>query len=38
MISMWQQNRMAIKAERYINWAKRRPECVGYISGAKYAE
>jgi HK97 family phage major capsid protein/HK97 family phage prohead protease len=38
MISMWQQNMMAIKAERYINWAKRRPECVGYISGAKYAE
>jgi HK97 family phage major capsid protein/HK97 family phage prohead protease len=38
MISMWQQNMMAIKAERYINWAKRRAECVGYISGAKYAE
>jgi hypothetical protein len=38
LISMWQQNMMAIKAERYINWAKRRPECVGYISGAKYAE
>jgi HK97 family phage major capsid protein len=38
LISMWQQNMMAIKAERYINWAKRRAECVGYISGAKYAE
>jgi HK97 family phage major capsid protein len=36
MVSMWQQNMMAIKAERYINWAKRRPDCVGYISGAKY--
>jgi HK97 family phage major capsid protein/HK97 family phage prohead protease len=38
MVSMWQQNMMAIKAERYINWAKRRVDCVGYISGAKYAE
>jgi HK97 family phage major capsid protein len=38
MISMWQQNMMAIKAERYINWAKRRADAVAYISGAKYAE
>jgi HK97 family phage major capsid protein len=38
MVSMWQQNMMAIKAERYINWAKRRADCVGFISGAKYAE
>jgi HK97 family phage major capsid protein len=38
LLSLWQHNMMAIKAERYINWAKRRPDCVGYISGAKYAE
>ena len=38
LLSLWQHNMMAIKAERYINWAKRRADCVGYISGAKYAE
>ena len=38
MISLWQQNMIAIKAERYINWAKRRATSVGMISGAKYAE
>jgi len=38
LLSLWQHNMMAIKAERYINWAKRRADCVAYISGAKYAE
>jgi HK97 family phage major capsid protein len=38
MISLWQNNMIAIKAERYINWAKRRSTSVGMISGAKYAE
>lgn len=38
MISLWQQNMIAIKAERYINWAKRRATSVAMISGAKYAE
>jgi HK97 family phage major capsid protein len=36
MVSLWQHNMVAIKAERYINWAKRRPDAVAYISGAKY--
>jgi HK97 family phage major capsid protein/HK97 family phage prohead protease len=36
LLSLWQHNMMAIKAERYINWAKRRAGAVAYISGAKY--
>lgn len=38
MVSMWQHNMMAIKAERYINWKLRRAEAVGFIQNAKYAE
>jgi len=37
LVSLWQQNLVAIKAERFINWLKRRPQAVGWISGAKYA-
>jgi HK97 family phage major capsid protein/HK97 family phage prohead protease len=35
--SMFQHNEIAIRAERYINWAKRRAAAVQYISGAAYA-
>jgi HK97 family phage major capsid protein len=35
--SMFQNNEIAIRAERYINWAKRRAAAVQYISGAAYA-
>jgi HK97 family phage major capsid protein/HK97 family phage prohead protease len=38
MVSMFQQNQVAIRAERYINWAKRRSTAVSYISNAKYFE
>jgi HK97 family phage major capsid protein len=38
MVSMWQHNMMAIKAERYINWKLRRAEAVGFIQNARYAE
>jgi HK97 family phage prohead protease len=38
MVSMWQHNMMAVKAERYINWTKRRSTAVGFIQNAKYAE
>jgi len=34
--SLWQQNLVGIRAERYITWAKRRPQAVAYISGANY--
>jgi HK97 family phage major capsid protein len=37
LVSLWQHNMMAIRAERYINWAKRRSTSVAYISSAKYA-
>jgi HK97 family phage major capsid protein/HK97 family phage prohead protease len=38
MVSMWQHNMVAIKAERYIRWEKARSTAVGFISAAKYAE
>lgn len=37
-VSMFQQNMVAIRAERYINWAKRRSTAVAYIQNAKYFE
>lgn len=38
LISMWQHNMIAIKAERYINWGKARSTAVDMIQGARYAE
>lgn len=38
MTSLWQQNLVGIRAERYITWARRRPQAVVYITGANYAE
>lgn len=38
MVSMFQQNMTAIRAERYINWVKRRSTAVQYISNARYFE
>jgi HK97 family phage major capsid protein len=35
-VSLWQHNMVAFKAERFINWKKRRAEAVQYISGANY--
>lgn len=36
--SLWQANMTALRAERFINWKKRRSTAVGYIGpGAKYA-
>lgn len=36
LTSLWQHNLMAIRAEREINWKKRRTDAVAYISNAKY--
>lgn len=36
MISLWQQNMIGLRAERYINWLKRRSAAVQYISGVTY--
>lgn len=38
MVSLWQQNQIGIRAERWVNWAKRRSTAVAYISNAKYFE
>ncbi len=37
MVSMFQTNSVAIRAERYINWAKRRAAAVQYVTGAQWA-
>lgn len=37
MVSLWQMNMVGIRAERFINWTKRRPGAVQYITGAAYA-
>lgn len=36
MVSLWQQNMIGLRAERFINWAKRRAAAVQYISGVQY--
>lgn len=35
-VSMWQNNMVALRVERYIYWARRRDEAVFYITGAGY--
>lgn len=37
MVSLWQMNMVGIRAERWINWVRRRPAAVAYISNANYA-
>jgi len=37
LVSMFQTNSMAIKAVRYVNWAKRRATAAAYIPNANYA-
>jgi len=36
MVSLWQMNLVGIRAERFINWTKRRPGAVQYIDSANY--
>lgn len=36
LVSLWQNNLVGIRAERFINWSKRRASAVQYIDGAKY--
>ena len=36
-VSLWQMNFVGLRAERWINWLKRRSTAVGYIQNAKYA-
>lgn len=36
MVSLWQRNLVGLRAERFINWQKRRANAVGYIDNAQY--
>lgn len=36
MVSLWQHNMVGIRAERFINWTKRRAGAVQYIDSVKY--
>jgi HK97 family phage major capsid protein/HK97 family phage prohead protease len=36
LVSLWQTNRIAVRAERYINWKPRRDDAVYYITAADY--
>ena len=36
LVSLWQTNSVGIRAERYINWAKRRPQAVQYLTGVEW--
>lgn len=36
LVSLWQNNLVGLRAERFINWKRRRIEAVGYITGAAY--
>lgn len=37
VVSMFQTNSIAIRAERFINWQKRRNDAVAYVTGVNYA-
>lgn len=36
LVSLWQTNSVGIRAERYINWTKRRPSAVVYLTGVAW--
>lgn len=38
LVSLFQTNSVAFRAERYISWAKRRPAGVAYLTGVDYSE
>ena len=38
MVSLWQMNLVGIRAERFINWTKRRPGAVQWIESAAYGQ
>ena len=35
-VSMWQTNSIALRAERFINWAKRRADAVAYMDDVNW--
>lgn len=36
MVSLWQRNLVGFRAERTINWARRRPSAVSYLTGVNW--
>lgn len=36
LVNMFQTNQMAIRAERYVHWKKRRPQAVAYLNGVNW--
>lgn len=38
LISLWQQNLLGIRAERYVTWVKGRAESVQYLSGVSWGQ
>lgn len=36
LVSLWQSNSIGLRAERYVNWKKRRAQAVTYISGVNW--
>lgn len=38
LVSMFQTNSIALRAERFINWKKRRAAAVAYVSGVDYSD
>lgn len=36
LVSMFQTNQLAIRAERYVRWQKRRPQAVAYLNGVSW--
>ncbi len=38
MVSLWQQNLLGIKAERFVNWAKARATAVSFIGSVNWGE
>jgi HK97 family phage major capsid protein/HK97 family phage prohead protease len=37
LVSLWQTNSVGIKAERFINWARRRVQAVAYLTGVNWS-
>lgn len=36
-VNMWQTNQIALRAERFVNWAKRRASAAAYLDGCAYS-
>jgi hypothetical protein len=37
MVSLWQSDAIGLRAERFINWQRRRAAAVAYLDGVAYS-